>query len=390
MKKKISMLLATSMAAAALSGVLAAEITYDTGITVTVDGNAVEFDQQPVIADDRTLVPVRAIFEALGAEVEWIGETRTVVSAKGEETCELVIDSTEMKVGEETVTLDVPAMIINDRTLVPVRAISEAYGCAVEWIADTKTVVITSDATAETLLPEATPEPTATPAPTATPTPEPLTSAFADKSICLYGDDTVPNAKTWVSAVKLALAPKAFTSANGGRRPMIISTGVDLAASDCIKKIPEDTDYVLVQAGLAEWSWNWNLENVSNSQNSLEEGLDNIYFNLKIHVPDAEIIFVTLPYMTIRSEHVDANGIYNKKEMSPAEMADMTKRFAESVDCEVIDLYSECGWNADNYKDYMKNTSDSYIYPNEEGSKVISEIVIRRLMEINPEETADE
>lgn len=381
-------------AAMTVSCAMAAEITYDTGITVMVDGNKVQFDQQPVIADDRTLVPVRAIFEALGAEVDWVADTRTVVSTKDENKCELVIDSNEMKVGDETVTLDVPAMIINDRTLVPVRAISEAYGCNVEWEADTKTVIITSamselsPSPEPTTIPEptVTPEPTATPKPTATPSPEPITQAFTDKTICLYGDDTVSAAKQWKEMVKLAFSPKAFESVTPGRKPMVISTGDDLGSSTYINKIPDDADYVLVMAGIADWAWNFYGENTENSQNSFEEGIENVAFNISRRVPDAQIIFVTQPYITIRSERIEPNGVYNERGLSPAGMAEITKEFADRNGYEVIDLYNESGINAENYKEYMKNTTDSYIYPNDEGCKLISEVVIKRLMEINPEQ----
>lgn len=115
---------------------------YAEDITVTVNGKTVEFDQPPVIDNDRTLVPMRAIFEALGAEVEWDGDTRTVTSTKDDAVIVMTIDSTQMQVGETVVTLDVPAKIISDRTMVPVRAISEALACEVDWEADTRTVVI--------------------------------------------------------------------------------------------------------------------------------------------------------------------------------------------------------------------------------------------------------
>lgn len=111
-------------------------------IKVTLNGNAITFDQPPVIKDDRTLVPVRAIFEALGAEVRWDGDTQTVLSQKGATLVQLKIGSNIMTVNGRDIALDVPAQIINDRTLVPVRAIAEAYGCSVDWDGATKTVII--------------------------------------------------------------------------------------------------------------------------------------------------------------------------------------------------------------------------------------------------------
>ena len=117
-------------------------------ITVTVDGSPVAFDQPPVIQDGRTLVPMRAIFEALGATVEWNGDTRTVTSTKDNVVIEMTIDSPFMKVIDYTLMLDVPPQIINERTMVPVRAVSEALDCEVAWDSDSQTVIIVSDNTA--------------------------------------------------------------------------------------------------------------------------------------------------------------------------------------------------------------------------------------------------
>lgn len=114
-------------------------------VTVTVDGETVQFlNQDPVIVDGRTLVPVRGVFEALGAEVEWIGETSQVVVTAGETTITLTLDSEEYYVNGEVKTLDVPAQLMNDRTMVPLRAISESLGCNVDWNDETKTVTILS------------------------------------------------------------------------------------------------------------------------------------------------------------------------------------------------------------------------------------------------------
>ena len=117
----------------------------ETPVTVMVDGEYVKFDVQPTIKEGRTLVPVRAIFEALGAEVDWNGDTRTAVSSKGDTKVSVQIDNSVMKVNDADVVLDVPAQLIDNRTLVPVRAISEAYDCYVDWNGDKRTVIVVSD-----------------------------------------------------------------------------------------------------------------------------------------------------------------------------------------------------------------------------------------------------
>jgi len=131
MKKLICIALATSMLA---TGVAMAEEAEEKVVTVKVDGVTLTIeDQQPIIENDRTLVPLRAIFEALEAEVNWDDETRTVTAQKGEATMELKIGEATYKVNGEEKTLDVPAQIKNDRTLVPLRVVAESLDCAVEW-----------------------------------------------------------------------------------------------------------------------------------------------------------------------------------------------------------------------------------------------------------------
>jgi len=111
-------------------------------IRVTLYGKKLSFDQPPVIENGRTLVPLRAIFEALDAEVAWDDETRTVRAIRYGTYVELQIGSNEMKVNSEIKTLDVSAMIVGGRTMVPARAIAEAFGCTVGWDGENRVVTI--------------------------------------------------------------------------------------------------------------------------------------------------------------------------------------------------------------------------------------------------------
>ena len=118
--------------------------TWEEDIRVIVNGDEVAFpDQKPAIVNDRTLVPLRAIFEALKAEVAWDDETKTVTSKKGDISISLAINSDQLYQNGMPKTLDVPAQIMNGRTMVPVRAISEAFHCQVGWDQNTKTVTVT-------------------------------------------------------------------------------------------------------------------------------------------------------------------------------------------------------------------------------------------------------
>lgn len=114
-------------------------------IPVFVDGVQISFDQQPIIRDDRTLVPLRGVFEALGATVYWNNDTRSVTAYKDDTTVELAIGSSTMYVNSQPKYLDVAGQIINDRTMVPLRAISEAFEAIVYWDNDTRTVRVYSD-----------------------------------------------------------------------------------------------------------------------------------------------------------------------------------------------------------------------------------------------------
>lgn len=113
-------------------------------IPVVVNGTELEFDVPPAMQDGRVLVPVRAIFESLGAEVTWDSETQTVTAVKQDKKITLQIGSNIMQTGDKELVLDVPPKIIDGRTLVPVRTVSEGFGCAVDWQGDIKQVTITT------------------------------------------------------------------------------------------------------------------------------------------------------------------------------------------------------------------------------------------------------
>ncbi len=102
-------------------------------ILVRIDGLKVTFDVQPVIRNGRTLVPFRAIAEALNVEVNWDGTTQTVSAAHGKTTVRLQIGSKTAYCNQSTIILDVPPQFLNGRTLIPLRFFSEAFNCKVEW-----------------------------------------------------------------------------------------------------------------------------------------------------------------------------------------------------------------------------------------------------------------
>lgn len=111
-------------------------------IKVVVNGSNIQFDSQPIIENGRTLVPMRKIFEALGATVDWNADTKTAIGIKGNKKVVLTIGSTEATVSGVSKKLDVPSQIVGNRTLVPLRFISESLGTVVNWNGTTKTATI--------------------------------------------------------------------------------------------------------------------------------------------------------------------------------------------------------------------------------------------------------
>ena len=106
---------------------------------ITIDGEYVDF--APVIVDSRSLVPVRYMTDMLGGDVDWDSDLRRVTLTYSGTTILLYIDSTTAYVNDEATQLDVPAMIINERTHVPVRFVAESFGLDVDF--DAGTIILT-------------------------------------------------------------------------------------------------------------------------------------------------------------------------------------------------------------------------------------------------------
>jgi uncharacterized lipoprotein YddW (UPF0748 family) len=114
------------------------------GVSVFVDGTQLSFDQQPYVQSGRVMLPMRVIFEALGATVDY--KSGKITAQKADITVRLELGSNKMQVNSDTKTLDVAAFATNGRTLLPLRAVSEALNCKVDWDNTTKTVTISTAA----------------------------------------------------------------------------------------------------------------------------------------------------------------------------------------------------------------------------------------------------
>ena len=118
-------------------------ITEIGDITVTVNGTKVKFDVPPVMKNNRTLVPLRAIFEAMDANLQWDEKNQSIMAIKNEKFINLVVNSDAAQIDGADWKLDEPATIYKDRTLVPLRFIGEAFDGEVVWDDKTKTIAVT-------------------------------------------------------------------------------------------------------------------------------------------------------------------------------------------------------------------------------------------------------
>lgn len=125
--------------------ILLTSASFAEPIRVNLNGNQLALPVNPITKNGRTLVPLRAIFESLGATVEWDNNTKTVTGTLGNKIIKLQIDNRIAKVDGKDVTLDVPGTIINGSTFVPVRFIAESLGAKVDWDNNTKTVIINNN-----------------------------------------------------------------------------------------------------------------------------------------------------------------------------------------------------------------------------------------------------
>ena len=139
MKKKIAILLSCVCIAFPA-------LTYaQSNIQVKLDGNYVKFSgQEPTVINNRTMVPLRGIFENLGYSIEWDANTKTATLNKDNKSISIQTGADSFSVNGVGKKLDVPAQILNGSLMLPLRAIGEAAGLSVVWDSNSKTVVMTN------------------------------------------------------------------------------------------------------------------------------------------------------------------------------------------------------------------------------------------------------
>lgn len=169
--------------------------------SVVVDGRIVTFDQPPAIIGGRLLIPLRGVFEQLGAQVEWQPSGGIIVARRGATAIVLRPGNRTARVDDRPVTLDVPAVIVNGHTLVPLRFVGEALGAKVEWEPVNRVVYVTSPGQTG---PPALSVPPLAPAP-----PAPVTPASIDGTVVRVEPYTAPPRLHLLSQGALSILPVA-------------------------------------------------------------------------------------------------------------------------------------------------------------------------------------
>ncbi len=136
-------LVALSLSLATVVGI--SYVVYADSIGISINGRTVASDVSPIMENERTLVPIRVISENLGAEVKYDAQTKKVTIIKDSTNITLTLNQKQIIVNGNKQTIDVPAKAVKGRTLVPIRVVSESLNCKTVWDANNKMVIITAE-----------------------------------------------------------------------------------------------------------------------------------------------------------------------------------------------------------------------------------------------------
>ncbi len=123
----------------------ASTVCAESNVYLKINGKEIETEVSPLIMDGRTMVPVRVIFEAVGADIDFNAETKTITATKDNKTVKMVVGEKTAIVNNKRVEMDASAVIVNGRTLAPARFVAESFGYKVQWNSENKTVEITGN-----------------------------------------------------------------------------------------------------------------------------------------------------------------------------------------------------------------------------------------------------
>ncbi len=295
---------------AVLAALLTVPAAFAQSATILLDNAPIDFPVEPFITEGTTFVPMRAIFEALGAEVDWNGDTRTVTSVKNGAKIEITIGSTAVyRNGIEETLLAAP-VIVDDYTMVPLRFVSESFGCTVDWDGDTQTVTISSE--------------------------NPLENA----KIGFVGD-SIAYGTNYEGGYARILSEKfnitAYNEAKGGSTLSRgipweeNSTGNRPSVIDMLDALPDDLDYVIMEGGLNDFWGHAELGEIDSADELTYSGALNALFNkAKTDYPDSKLGFI----ITHDAFTYDAEERYEA-------YYQMTKDICDKHGVSYLDLYAQ-------------------------------------------------
>ncbi|MCD8180081.1 MAG: GDSL-type esterase/lipase family protein [Firmicutes bacterium] len=292
-----------------LAAVLTATAASADSVTVLLYGEALECSVEPFITEGTTFVPMRSIFEALGAEIEWDEETRTVTSQKDGVEISITIGSEQAYKNGEAYTLTAAPMITDGYTMVPLRFVSESFGCVVSWDGDTQTVTIEEN---------------------------PLTNS----TVGVIGDSISYGTNYAGGYAKILSENNNLTAVNEAKGGATITRNVKWSDDsqsyrpciiDMLDALPEELDYLIMQGGINDF---WCHVELGSLDGSLDDttfagALETLFKNAKEKYPDSKIGFV-----------INHDPFTYDAESSYEPYYEMIKAACEKWDIPYLDLYA--------------------------------------------------
>lgn len=152
------------------TALLSASMAVSAGaVDLYVDSVKLEPDVPPTVVDGHTLVPLRSIFDALGAELQWDNATKTASGSRGDSVITIQLGSPTAFVNGEEKILEAPAQVIDGSTMVPARFVAEGLNCIVKWDKATDGIYISTTGV-DPVIPQSIPDPVPVPVTTVPPT----------------------------------------------------------------------------------------------------------------------------------------------------------------------------------------------------------------------------
>lgn len=245
---------------------------FASGVNIILDGKTLDFPVEPFISEGTTFVPMRVIFEALGAKIDWNGTTKTVTSVKNGTEINISIGSRDVYKNGIKKTLLAAPVIIDDYTMVPLRFVSESFGCEVDWNGNTQTVTINSE------------------------------NPLENTTIGIIGDSIAYGTNYEGGYARILSENYGITSINEALGGSAISRGIKWdensagfrpSVIDMLDALPDNLDYVIMQGGLNDFWGHAELGEIDSADELTYSGaLNALFIKAKADYPNSKLGFV--------------------------------------------------------------------------------------------------